>query len=938
MDEAKAQIQMINIIRQNKIETENQIVKNESIISFLKETLAKIQIENKQYSLQLKELEEERNLTTLELEYKKNLLNKLKEEKEIEDKTNKDKIASSSRGKEFDIKKINRFLDLYKMPSYQIMHNLTEEYDTLTSNVKEIFKVEQEKKNESHISLYILYKDNEPLPYKITDDYFCYIDLLKEVCSFYDIEQSNQFLLLDPEGNQVNLLVSVRIHLSIIKSKLREVPKFTLVPIKEEEEEEKDNSKSKEEKDKMIRNDNSISVNNKKNYTDSILKDIENVEDSLLIKLRNILFYITFICIIFASAMSRIKIGDRYLLTKTFQAQFIYKSFFDNNYYALENNFTNIHNIDSIKKWYISSFIDNFDLSSSTNPILHSFYILGAIRAISLRRSKGDFTDQNESDNEVYSIFSSMKTKRKIDLNYIGTLKNYKANNAYYADFVPSSENFYSLYGFMNAIDFIDKETELFLIQMNMYNNNKKYLISLSIAFEQNDLGYLTTSHSMCTVLFINELITLQKFDFSLSLFFLILYYLVILCYSAYTIIKVIKELKRNYLKNDNIDYTIWNKIILSIRDSFSFWKIINLLSVLLYLVSVCLRIPLYLGYAIGFYDLSKENEFYDTYSLCNINETLSIIEILMSCFSLLYLLNFLDKSIVGLIFEIIYDNLRTIMKFVVSVSISVVGFGILCYLLYGVNIMEINTYIYSIIRVFTMIFGDFSILKKMEDTHLVLTMMFGIIFSLIFFVLFSNWIIAIIFKGYFDYIKKQKEDEKEDDDTMIKITENLDIIVQKYVRSVKILVRSVFRKMKQWKEKCFTKKERENSLNEEKDSLIEKKEDEEEEVEIEEEIEEEVEEENEDDKAKVTKSTNELIKKTTENNTIEQNSSNKKEENKDTNNQMIELIDIKPKEEIIDTSKPKEDNDQSNEVPLIEESQSKEVSSNPQKEDTKSP
>ena len=927
MDEAKDQIQMINIIRQNKIETENQIVKNESIIAFLKETLAKIQIENKQYSLRLKELEEERNLTTLELEYKKNLLNKLKEEKEIEDKNNKNKVVSSSRGKEFDIKKINRFLDLYKMPSYQIMHNLTTEYDALTSNVKEIFKVEQEKKNESHISLYILYKDNEPLPYKITDDYFCYIDLLKEICAFYDIEQSNQFLLLDPEGNQVNLLVSVRLHLSIIKSRLREVPKFTLVPIKEEEEEQKDKennkAKYKEDKDKMTHNENSISVN-KKNYTDSILKDIENVEDSLLIKLRNILFYITFICIIFASAMSRIKIGDRYLLTKTFQDQFIYKSFIDNNYYSLENNFTNIHNIDSIKKWYISSFIENFALSSSSNPIFHSFYILGAIRAISLRRSKDDFTGQNESDNEVYSSFYSMKTKRKVDLNYIGTLKNYKANSAYYADFVPSTENFYSLYGFMNAIDFIDKETELFLIQMNMYNNNKKYLISLSIAFEQNELGYLTTSHSMCTVLFINELITLQQFDFSLSLFFLILYYLVILSYSAYTIIKVIKELKRNFLKNDNIDYTVLKKIVLSVRDSFSFWKIINLLSVLLYLISVCLRIPLYLGYAIGFYDLSKENEFYDTYSLCNINETLSIIEILMSCFSLLYLLNFLDRSIVGLIFEIIYDNLRTIMKFVVSVSISVVGFGILCYLLYGVNIMEINTYIYSIIRVFTMIFGDFSILKKMEDTHLVLTMMFGIVFSLIFFVLFSNWIIAIIFKGYFDYIKKKKEDEKEDDDTMIKITENFDIIFQKYVRSAKILVRSVFRKMKQWKEKCFKKKERESDLNEEKDSLIEKKEDEEEEeVEIEEEIEEEVEEENEDDKAKVTKSTNELIKKTTENNTIEQNSTNKKEEKKDTNNQMIELVDIEPKEEIIDTSKPKE-----NEVPLIEESQSKDVTS----------
>ena len=224
------------------------------------------------------------------------------------------------------------------------------------------------------------------------------------------------------------------------------------------------------------------------------------------------------------------------------------------------------------------------------------------------------------------------------------------------------------------------------------------------------------------------------------------------------------------------------------------------------------------------------------------------------------------------------------------------------------------------------MIFGDFSILKKMEDTHLVLTMMFGIVFSLIFFVLFSNWIIAIIFKGYFDYIKKKKEDEKADDDTMIKITENFDIIFQKYVRSVKILVRSVFRKMKQWKEKCFKKKESQSDLNEEKDSLIEKKEDEEEEeVEIEEEIEEEVEEENEDDKAKVTKSTNELIKKTTENNTIEQNSTNKKEEKKDTNNQMIELVDIEPKEEIIDTSKPKE-----NEVPLIEESQSKDVTSRP--------
>ena len=68
MDEAKDQIQMINIFRQNKVETENQIVKNETIIKFLKETLDKIKIENKQYSLRLKELEGERNLSTEELE------------------------------------------------------------------------------------------------------------------------------------------------------------------------------------------------------------------------------------------------------------------------------------------------------------------------------------------------------------------------------------------------------------------------------------------------------------------------------------------------------------------------------------------------------------------------------------------------------------------------------------------------------------------------------------------------------------------------------------------------------------------------------------------------------------------------------------------------------------------------------------------------------
>ena len=103
MDEAKDQIQMINIIRQNKIETENQIVKNESIISFLKESLAKIQIENKQYSLQLKELEEERNLTTLELEYKKNLLNQLKEEKEI--------VLNAERNS-FQLAEIKHFFDI----------------------------------------------------------------------------------------------------------------------------------------------------------------------------------------------------------------------------------------------------------------------------------------------------------------------------------------------------------------------------------------------------------------------------------------------------------------------------------------------------------------------------------------------------------------------------------------------------------------------------------------------------------------------------------------------------------------------------------------------------------------------------------------------------------------------------------------------------------
>ena len=155
MDEAKDRIQMINIFRQNKVETENQIVKNETIIKFLKETLDKIKIENKQYSLRLKELEGERNLSTEELEYKKKMLARLKQEKNEE--MEKEKLLSSKRSNtKLDMKKINRFLDLYKMPSYQIIGNLSNEYESLISNVREIFRIEEQKEHEGHISLYMI--------------------------------------------------------------------------------------------------------------------------------------------------------------------------------------------------------------------------------------------------------------------------------------------------------------------------------------------------------------------------------------------------------------------------------------------------------------------------------------------------------------------------------------------------------------------------------------------------------------------------------------------------------------------------------------------------------------------------------------------------------------------------------------------------------------
>ena len=100
------------------------------------------------------------------------------------------------------------------------------------------------------------------------------------------------------------------------------------------------------------------------------------------------------------------------------------------------------------------------------------------------------------------------------------------------------------------------------------------------------------------------------------------------------------------------------------------------------------------------------------------------------------------------------------------------------------------SSLIKSFEQMLLLIFWDFSIEKNMEDSYWGLTKIVIVVFSITFFILYSDWLIVTIVMGYEKYmIESQKKSNTIKGVSVIK--EKI-ILKDKMIRSIKILGKKV--------------------------------------------------------------------------------------------------------------------------------------------------
>ena len=231
-----------------------------------------------------------------------------------------------------------------------------------------------------------------------------------------------------------------------------------------------------------------------------------------------------------------------------------------------------------------------------------------------------------------------------------------------------------------------------------------------------------------------------------------------------------------------------------------------------------------------------------------------------MLCLMLIYFIEYLDENIVGPFFNTIMNSIRNVLRYLTCFFFTVFGVSSFCSLAYGKYIVKMSSLIKSFEQILLLIFGDFSIEKSMEESYWGLTKIVIVVFSITFFVLYSDWLIVTIVMGYEKYmIESQKKSNSIKGVSVIK--EKI-IMKDKMIRSIKILgkkvigfIKEVVKKIKKEKKEDLNKDEGKmfiemENIDEQKNEKIvigentyEEGKDDEEEIEIEEEVEVEVDE-----------------------------------------------------------------------------------------------
>ena len=305
---------MKSIIKSKNKNNENKkdassIETNKSIINSLEEDIEILKTSNKYYNEKIKYLSTEIELKQSELAEKKKILKQTKHKYKQTQK-------SFDKSSEINSKEtIESFVELFRKPASSIIKGIADEYSKTTSSL--YTSSHNKSSNVSSTTLFVLYSTStkeHALPFKITDQFYCFIDLLKEVCRFFNISNPSEFNLYDEEENIIDLTKSVIAYLPTLTEKTNDVPRIKLKPIPVQT---------------LFRfnfdtyKDARLIPKKPFDRSGRILTNLENIEDHVIKRIRNILFYLLFLILVFINVMNKLNIKQRFLIYDVFNSQII---------------------------------------------------------------------------------------------------------------------------------------------------------------------------------------------------------------------------------------------------------------------------------------------------------------------------------------------------------------------------------------------------------------------------------------------------------------------------------------------------------------------------------------------------------------------------------------------------------------------------------------
>ncbi len=183
---------------------------------------------------------------------------------------------------------------------------------------------------------------------------------------------------------------------------------------------------------------------------------------------------------------------------------------------------------------------------------------------------------------------------------------------------------------------------------------------------EQSKYGNVEVSSKICNLNFLSVVFNLLSFKLSASVFIDLGFFTMLTAYSLYNVYDIIREIRK-----------------LKLKYFFEFWNIIQIVQQSFYICCMAMRISIYF---IIYTELKwvPESEYMDTNKICDMYDSMKILEILTICFTMIYFLNYLDKGIVGPIFDTLNKSVKNIVIFLVSYVSTIVGYGMFCNYIFG--------------------------------------------------------------------------------------------------------------------------------------------------------------------------------------------------------------------------------------------------------------